>query len=187
MAVKTCVWIIVISVVTVAVSASLVEHFIKVPLFEVGGLLLTATHDLLSVVKKVLTNFTDLSSTWSYLGIAATTFFLYKAYLFIFAPMNRVRLLHEVGYCDENYHKQSNKDVCNMVKKQRRIGDCPPCFPNGWFSVIDSHDLKVGAVKNVSCLGELLAMNVRFLSVCLSLDKNSYLEKYYSYESETLP
>ncbi len=155
-AMRTILWIVLISVAIVVVSASVVEHFIKVPLLEVGGLWLTATHDLLNVIRNVLTKLTDLSSIWSYIGIAATTYFLYRVYLFIFAPMNRVRLLHEVGYCDENYHKQSNKDVCNMVKKQRRIGDCPPCFPNGWFSVIDSHDLKVGAVKNVSCLGKII-------------------------------
>ncbi len=31
------------------------------------------------------------------------------------------------------------------------------------------------------------ALMHRFLSVCPSLDNNSYLGKYYSYESETLP
>ncbi len=157
MTIKTILWILLINLAGMMVSASVLEN-LKVPLLEVGELWLTATQDLLNGMKNGITTLIHDCSIWSYIGIVALAYLVYKVYLLLFAPMNRVRLLHEVGYCDDSYHKQSAKDVCNTVKKQRRVGDCPPCYPNGWFAVIDSHDLKVGAVKNVSCLGLNLAV-----------------------------
>ncbi len=157
MAIRTMLCTLLIILTALAVSAAVSEN-VKVSLLEVGEVWLTATQYLLYGMTNGITTLINEYSIWSYIGIAALSYLVYKVYLLLFAPMNRVRLLHEVGYCDDSYHKQSAKDVCNMVKKQRRVGDCPPCYPNGWFAVVESHDLNVGAVKNVSCLGLNLAV-----------------------------
>jgi cholesterol 7-desaturase len=40
-------------------------------------------------------------------------------------------------------------------RKLRRIGDkIPPPFPNGWFAIADSKDVKAGKTLSVDCLGE---------------------------------
>lgn len=65
--------------------------------------------------------------------------------------MNRIRMLGEVGYVPEG--KLSMKDVANEVRKRRLAGDVPPVYPNGWFAVLESRDLKKGESKSVSCLG----------------------------------
>ena len=135
------------------VSASVVEHYFKVPLFEIGGLLVKATEDLIINLQGFLVTILQFTSLWSYLGAAVAIYLLYRAYFIVFGRMNRIRLLHEVGYCTDG--KLSTKEICENIKRKRKIGDCPPCYPNGWFSVIDSHDLKVNESKSVSCLGKL--------------------------------
>lgn len=39
-------------------------------------------------------------------------------------------------------------------RKRRFIGDVPPVYPNGWFAVLDSDQLKAGQLKYVSALGK---------------------------------
>ena len=144
---------VVISIAIAVVSASVAEHFLKVPLFEIGGLFVKATEDLITNLQNLLVAILQFSSLWSYLGTAVAIYLLYRGYVLVFGFMNRVRLLHEVGYCTDG--KLSTKEVCENIKRKRKIGDCPPCYPNGWFSVIDSHDLKANEPKSVSCLGKL--------------------------------
>ncbi|XP_011297014.1 cholesterol desaturase daf-36 [Fopius arisanus] len=40
----------------------------------------------------------------------------------------------------------------------RRSRQCNPVYPNGWFAILDSHELKKKEVKHVSALGENLAV-----------------------------
>ena len=47
----------------------------------------------------------------------------------------------------------SKKDVANKVRRRRKIGDIPPVYPNGWFEIICSDELRVGDVKAVSMIG----------------------------------
>lgn len=45
--------------------------------------------------------------------------------------------------------------MINLQNRLRKIGTkVPPPFPNGWFGILESSDLKSGEVKQVDCLGE---------------------------------
>ena len=49
----------------------------------------------------------------------------------------------------------SKKDIANLIRKRRKIGDdLPPIYPNGWFRLLDSHQLNLGEVKEVCAMGE---------------------------------
>jgi len=75
-----------------------------------------------------------------------------RLYRLLLRPLDRVRLLGEVGYvCDG---RQSTKDVVEQVRRRRAVGDVPPVYPNGWFALIESHCLRVGQAKNVCCVGK---------------------------------
>ena len=53
---------------------------------------------------------------------------------------------------------KTRRDVANMVRKQRKIGDLPPLYPNGWYEVMRSEELPVGAVKAVFMIGKHFAV-----------------------------
>ena len=78
---------------------------------------------------------------------------VFYAYQVLFTPLNRVRLLGDVGYIPEG--RLSKKDLVNLVRKRRFVGDIPPVYPNGWFCLLESRDLAVAEAKMVSCLGML--------------------------------
>jgi hypothetical protein len=42
--------------------------------------------------------------------------------------------------------------------RTKRNGQFPPPFPNGWFKILDSHDIQVGEKKFVSFLGQQWAV-----------------------------
>ena len=67
-------------------------------------------------------------------------------------PMDRVRLLGELGYATDG--KVGMKEMSKLVQERRQTGDVPPVYPNGWFLILESRRLKAGGVKSVSALGE---------------------------------
>ncbi|KAL4219145.1 hypothetical protein ACF0H5_021727 [Mactra antiquata] len=81
---------------------------------------------------------------------------LYFLYGVFFRPLNRVRLLGEFGYLSDG--KLSKKEVANRVKRRRAVGEIPPVYPNGWFGLLESWQIKVGESKAVSALGQELAV-----------------------------
>lgn len=42
--------------------------------------------------------------------------------------------------------------------KNRKVGKLPPVYPNGWFALLESSEIKKGQVKHVSALGENFAV-----------------------------
>lgn len=76
---------------------------------------------------------------------------MYGGYRALVAPMNRIRLLGDVGYIAEG--GVSPSEMVQIVQKRRMVGNVPPVYPNGWFSVIESRALASGVAKSVSCLG----------------------------------
>lgn len=52
------------------------------------------------------------------------------------------------------------RDAINRIRKLRKIGvkELPPPYPNGWYSLMESSDLKPGEVKSVAALGEQFAV-----------------------------
>jgi cholesterol 7-dehydrogenase len=53
---------------------------------------------------------------------------------------------------------QNKKDVINMVRKRRVVGDIPPPYPNGWYEIMRSADLPVGGAKSVYMNGHHFAV-----------------------------
>lgn len=57
-----------------------------------------------------------------------------------------------------NYFKgeaSNKKSAVNRARKLKKIGSkIPPPFPNGWFMIAKSKDIKPGTAKSIDCLGE---------------------------------
>ncbi|CAJ1070927.1 cholesterol 7-desaturase [Xyrichtys novacula] len=78
---------------------------------------------------------------------------LYKLF---FRPLELLKAPHDVGYIAED--GRSKARAANEVRRRRKVGELPPVYPNGWFRVLDSHMLERGEVRNVSVVGEQVAV-----------------------------
>lgn len=95
--------------------------------------------------------------TWINLALGTVvSVFLYLCHWTLFVPVERVLRLGEAGY-GEDAERSKNKIVID-TKLRRKKGNVPPPYPNGWFRLLDSRDLKPGEVKNVDVLGQHLAV-----------------------------
>ena len=52
----------------------------------------------------------------------------------------------------------TKQDVVNEVRRRKRIGEIPPPYPNGWFALLRSRELKRGASTSVNALGQNFAI-----------------------------
>ena len=52
----------------------------------------------------------------------------------------------------------TKRDIANMVRRRRKVGDIPPPYPNGWYEIMRSSDLTIGMSKAVSLLGHHFAI-----------------------------
>ena len=52
----------------------------------------------------------------------------------------------------------SKRDIANDVRRRRKIGNLPPVYPNGWFCLIYSEELSVGATTSVNAIGQNFAI-----------------------------
>lgn len=52
----------------------------------------------------------------------------------------------------------SRKDMVNEVRRRKRVGELPPVYPNGWFGLLRSDLLAVGASTSVNALGQNFAI-----------------------------
>ncbi|XP_037547892.1 cholesterol 7-desaturase nvd [Nematolebias whitei] len=77
-------------------------------------------------------------------------------YRLLFHPLELLRAPEDVGYIAEG--GRSKAQAANEVRRRRKVGELPPVYPNGWYRVLDSHSLSRGEVKNVSILGDQLAV-----------------------------
>ena len=104
----------------------------------------------------------EIRSTLEWLSIVAVllygVYLLYKMYLAVFGkayiittPQNR-----DVGYLITP--GKTKKDITNMVRNRRKVGDIPPPYPNGWYEIMRSEDLPVGGAKAVSLIGQHFAV-----------------------------
>lgn len=77
----------------------------------------------------------------------------------LFSPLEVIRTLEDVGF-SKNIEGTgfTKKNLVNTLRRLRKTGAIPPVYPNGWFRVLDSDQLKVGEVKYLSVLGENLAV-----------------------------
>ncbi|XP_058473619.1 cholesterol 7-desaturase nvd [Solea solea] len=77
-------------------------------------------------------------------------------YRLIFCPLLLRRSLDEVGYVTDK--RRSRAQVANEVRRRRKTGDLPPVYPNGWYRILDSSMLERGDVKDVTVLGQQVAV-----------------------------
>ena len=138
-------------VLAIIVSGSVNEQLFKVPLFEAGSVWYREMGaKIYSTVSRLLVP--NFASPWTYVigGVMVVGgYYLYRIFI---TPVNRVKMLGDVGYIPEG--KLTMKDMANIVRQRRLTGDCPPVYPNGWFAILESRDIKRGESKTVSCLGE---------------------------------
>ena len=108
--------------------------------------------------------------------LALVTYIIHRE---LFHPYQLVRNFGDAGYITDGRNK---KEVANEIRKRRRAGDVPPVYPNGWFSLLRSWELKTGEVKYVSALGkcfsflvliEIISMLARcFFRILLQVNMN---------------
>ncbi|XP_017280965.1 cholesterol 7-desaturase [Kryptolebias marmoratus] len=92
-------------------------------------------------------------------GLAACAAGLLAArwlYRLFFSPLELLRSPDDVGYAAER--GRSKALAANEARRRRRLGELPPVYPNGWYRVLDSPNLRREEVKHVSVLGEQLAV-----------------------------
>lgn len=91
--------------------------------------------------------------------VAFMGYVITKVYHLLFSPIEIVRSLEDVGYAQNIKGTGfSKKTLVQTLRRLRKSGEVPPAYPNGWFSVLESDQLKVGEVKYASVLGENLAV-----------------------------
>eukprot|EP00744_Colponema_vietnamica_P007326 GILI01010561.1.p2 GENE.GILI01010561.1~~GILI01010561.1.p2 ORF type:complete len:422 (+),score=99.71 GILI01010561.1:115-1380(+) len=95
-----------------------------------------------------------LANSWSiaYTVLALAAALVY--YRVFWRPLN-------YSYDDVlNEHKdiRSSSRTMAAVMRARKTGDLPPPFPNGWFHLFDSAEIRKGEVKYINCLGLNLAV-----------------------------
>lgn len=81
------------------------------------------------------------------------------------------QVLEDVGYPyldSSKYRKRKTKvELVKEIRRRKELGDLPPVFPNGWFTLLDSSDIKVDQVKHVQALG-----NTHFINYSLFTYEN---------------
>ena len=88
--------------------------------------------------------------------------FFRKVYNALFGCYTLYRPVADTGF--EFPNKQlakklvSKRDILNDVRRRKKAGDLPPVYPNGWFSLIRSEEVAVGASTSVNALGENFAV-----------------------------
>ena len=111
--------------------------------------------DYLSCVFHFATNFElSIYSYKFYIYIAASAVLVSYLYQVLFVPINRVRLLEEIGYSSDG--NLTKKEIAENFKRSREVGGVPPVYPNGWFGLIESFNVKRGEVICISALGKSL-------------------------------
>jgi len=157
-----CLLTVVVVSVVVAVVDSEDDRTLTSPLFDVGRLWVQAS---VRQASRMLAVLPPTSAIATLLFAAVSLFAVHRLYLFLFLPIDRIKLLGDVGYIVDG--RQSMNDVAEQVKRRRVVGDVPPVYPNGWFALVESRCLKVGQVKNVCCLGKTSScLLIRASRVC---------------------
>ncbi|XP_060600575.1 cholesterol 7-desaturase nvd-like [Ruditapes philippinarum] len=109
----------------------------------------------LDYISFVLLNI-DYKSPYLYIVTLIVGFLVHYVYNLLFRPLNRVRLLGDVGYQKDG--KFTMKEISNRVKHMRDVGEIPPVYPNGWYALIESWSVGLLETKTISALGQQFAV-----------------------------
>ncbi|XP_063422925.1 cholesterol 7-desaturase nvd-like isoform X1 [Mytilus trossulus] len=141
-------------ILTFAVTKCVSQKVLEVPLLEVGNLWYKSFST--SSIISFFSTFLDFYSIYTYICLTAVCVAMYYLYQLFCVPLNRIRILGDIGYVTEG--KFSMKDMANIVQKSRMVGEVPPVYPNGWFGLTESFQLKKSETKNIQVLGLQLAL-----------------------------
>ncbi|EFX88304.1 hypothetical protein DAPPUDRAFT_311567 [Daphnia pulex] len=109
-------------------------------------------------------NWTVMDKTTLFIQVCYTVAALVLVWLlhYVFIqPLNRIRDLCDTGYQDQarwDRYGRTKRQLANEARRNKKVGDVPPVFPNGWFALCESEDLKAGQVLAVKALDENLAV-----------------------------
>ena len=71
-------------------------------------------------------------------------------------PMNRVRIVSDnLGFAHIQGGGRNKRDMINRLRKTRFEGKIPPAFPNGWYALAESREVKYGVLIRGKSLLEL--------------------------------
>ena len=101
------------------------------------------------IIKTLFTTRISMQTILIYIGIPVG---LYVIYSLLTLPLNRIRNIGDVGYKFDG--RQSKRQLINGVRQRRNIGQVPPVYPNGWFYILESRELKIKDSKMLNCLGK---------------------------------
>ena len=144
---------VVICMLIFVVSAWMSDNLLKLPALEFGEIWVSSVKHVHTKLQNLVSNVTDIHSYMFYIVLILGFILGYYVYNLLFTPLNRVRILGDIGYIPDG--KFSLKDIANSVKRRRLVGEVPPVYPNGWFGVMEGFKLKKGEAKNISILGKL--------------------------------
>lgn len=102
----------------------------------------------------------NFSENWPIciLLLVLTVFF----WILFYYPLSITKDLTDVGFQHETERARSKshkRSLINRARQLRCIGDrIPAPFPNGWFSIMESQDLKPGQATSINCLGKNFAV-----------------------------
>lgn len=51
---------------------------------------------------------------------------------------------------------RTKRQLANESRRLKKVGEVPPVYPNGWFALCESEDIKPEQVLAVSALGNIL-------------------------------
>ena len=102
------------------------------------------------------TSYRWIRPIWFVLAMPVLGYVAYRVCKLLFSPFEIISEQADVGYITEG--KMSKKETANYMRRIRKTGDIPPVYPNGWFRVLDSSELKEGDSKYVTALGQYLVV-----------------------------
>lgn len=129
--------------------------------FKINKTLVLNTFDQIYVADKMEHFIGDGAFFTSVYTICGSLIGMAILYWLFFVPCNWKRHIDDVGYdlalgANKKENASRKKEAINRIRRLRKIGanELPPPYPNGWYSIMESSDLKKGEAKNVSALGE---------------------------------
>ncbi|XP_050522723.1 cholesterol 7-desaturase nvd 1 isoform X2 [Daktulosphaira vitifoliae] len=106
-------------------------------------------------------NQNGITAIKSILILTAVCLIFFYGCKLVILPWNIKRTLTDVGYENILYNQWSSSERVHMIRatmKLRKNGKLPPVYPNGWFSLIESDQVKLEQVQHVTALGEHFAV-----------------------------
>ncbi|VDK78683.1 unnamed protein product [Cylicostephanus goldi] len=90
------------------------------------------------------------------IGVATAAFLIISYAIYVLLrPYNRIRKLGDVGLF---LGKPEMKGVyrerqITRLAKLRRVGELPPVYPNGWYCIAESDEIKPKCIKEITIFG----------------------------------